>query len=53
MVHRYARLLSVWNYDPISRGLKLGRSFVLSSARSPLKVVWNYDPISRVLKPEA
>ena len=38
--------ICVWNYDPISRGLKLG----LDSLQCLLPV-WNYDPISRGLKP--
>ena len=38
----------VWNYDPISRGLKLFTD--LPDAFSSIEV-WNYDPISRGLKP--
>ena len=39
---------NVWNYDPISRGLKHG---VVGDGDLDLgNRVWNYDPISRGLK---
>ena len=38
----------VWNYDPISRGLKPAFS-PLALSETPGEV-WNYDPISRGLK---
>ena len=38
---------NVWNYDPISRGLK---PFILMCMMDLLEGVWNYDPISRGLK---
>ena len=37
----------VWNYDPISRGLKHRPRVRNHEANS---LVWNYDPISRGLK---
>ena len=40
--------MGVWNYDPISRGLKL---YLLLCAGNAERPVWNYDPISRGLKP--
>ena len=43
----WCSLPSVWNYDPISRGLKRGGFRAYSR---PLVHVWNYDPISRGLK---
>ena len=39
---------SVWNYDPISRGLK--HQFRIEFPVFSHFVVWNYDPISRGLK---
>ena len=45
---RKRSILLVWNYDPISRGLKHGMAPIYRLGRDS---VWNYDPISRGLKP--
>ena len=42
-----AQIRLVWNYDPISRGLK--HLFLRHKGRG-FDDVWNYDPISRGLK---
>ena len=43
-----SRVASAWNYDPISRGLKLDTGILKSFFHF---AAWNYDPISRGLKP--
>ena len=41
---------SVWNYDPIFRGLK--RRLRYNPRLRVRQQVWNYDPIFRGLKPQ-